>query len=135
MCYFLSELKGIILKNRITIFIAEDSPNVRANLKKIIALNKNLELIGETENVDEAIAFFSKTRPDLCIIDIGLTKGSGIDLLKYLNSFSKPPLTIIFTNYVSPPYRIICEKIGADYFLDKTKDFEKLHEIITNYSL
>lgn len=121
------------MKPKLTVFIAEDSPNVRDNLKRVISKTNNLRTIGEADNIDDAIKYFDKLLPAVVIIDIGLTNSSGIDLLKHIKTRNYQAKTIVFTNYVSPPYKIICEKLKTDYFLDKTKDFDKLVEILNNY--
>ena len=37
---------------------------------------------------------------------------------------------IMFTNYPYPQYRRKCMDLGADFFLDKSTDFEKLTEVL-----
>lgn len=123
------------MDKKIKVFIAEDSPNVRNNIKKVISKTPKLQTIGEADNITDAIESFNKLLPDLVIIDIGLTNSSGIDLLKHIKGNNYSVKTLVFTNYVSPPYKIICDKLGADFFLDKTKDFDKLVEILNNYQM
>lgn len=116
-----------------TIFIAEDSQNVRENLKKIIGLIDGLKIVGESETLQDSLNKVGNLKPDICIIDIGLPDGNGMDILKYLTQINKQTKTIIFTNYTSTPYRLKCNKLGADHFLDKNSDFDSLSNILFEY--
>ena len=42
---------------------------------------------------------------------------------------------IMFTNYSNNVFRKSTAKLGADYFLDKTKDVDKLVDILTNIDI
>ena len=116
-----------------TIFIAEDSENVRDNLRKIISHIEGLQIIGEAAEVKKAIEISNSKYADIYLIDIGLSDGSGIEFLKHIKANNQSAVALIFTNYVSTPYEIICNKLGADYFLDKTKDLDKLIEILQKF--
>ena len=56
---------------------------------------------------------------------------NGIALLKKIKA-SYPEVTVIMlTNFDNPQYRRACQRLGADYFLNKTLEFEKIVDTIT----
>ena len=65
---------------------------------------------------------------DLMILDLQLRTGTGFGVLEALGA-TRPP-TIVLTNYALPEYRRRAQALGADYFLDKSKDLDQLQLII-----
>jgi DNA-binding NarL/FixJ family response regulator len=72
----------------------------------------------------------STAQPDFVVLDIWMPGGSGIDALKFIKRSLTVPVVIILTNYPSPEYRQACLQEGADYFFDKSHEFEKVLEVI-----
>jgi len=72
-----------------------------------------------------------KLNPDVVILDIHMPGKNGMEVLKELKKFEPAPCAIMLTNYPYPQYRKKCADLGADYFLDKSADFEELFTVIT----
>jgi DNA-binding NarL/FixJ family response regulator len=66
------------------------------------------------------------------ILDIRMPGGSGIDVLENIKKTNAAPVVIVLTNYPYPQYRKKCMALGAEYFFDKTTEFEKVTEVIEN---
>ena len=64
--------------------------------------------------------------PDTVILDIRLPDDSGIQLLRQIKSGYPGIKVIMLTNYDLQQYRRQCLRLGADYFLNKTQEFEKM---------
>jgi len=64
------------------------------------------------------------------ILDIRMPGGSGIDVLEDIKKINAAPIVIILTNYPYPQYRKKCMAAGADYFFDKSSEFEKVTEVL-----
>src|SRR4030065_1978954 len=113
------------------VFIADDSSEIR---KRIIAmlsdLAERIERIGEAENVQDAINSIHEFDPDVVILDIKMPGGSGIDVLKKIRKINEVPVIIILTNYPYSQYRKKCMEAGADFFFDKSTEFEKIPEVL-----
>jgi DNA-binding NarL/FixJ family response regulator len=73
-----------------------------------------------------------RTRPDSVVLDIRLTGGSGIEVLRKVCPVAPDIVFIMLTNHPDPQYREICIRSGATYFLDKSAEFEKVREVITS---
>ena len=117
------------------VFIADDSGEIR---KRIIAMLSDLaemiEMIGEAENVQDAINSIHKFEPDVVILDIRMPGGSGIDVLKKIKKKNEVPVIIILTNYPHSQYRKKCMEAGADFFFDKSGDFEEIVKVVSGIS-
>src|SRR4030042_4181305 len=117
------------------VFIADDSSEIR---KRIIAMLSDLveriDRIGEAENVKDAINSIHEFDPDVVILDIRMPGGSGIDVLKKIKKINEVPVIIILTNYPHSQYRKKCMEAGADFFFDKSRDFEEIVKVVNGIS-
>jgi len=64
--------------------------------------------------------------PAIIVLDINLPGKSGLHLLRAVKAAHKDVITIMFTNQAGEHYRSLSQLLGADYFLDKSNDFEEL---------
>nr|WP_321247788.1 LytTR family DNA-binding domain-containing protein [uncultured Psychroserpens sp.] len=76
--------------------IVEDSRLARNELKELMKAHKEIELIGEAENVDEGFDLINKTKPDLLFLDINMPEKDGFELLEMLDEV---PITIFTTAF------------------------------------
>jgi DNA-binding NarL/FixJ family response regulator len=69
-------------------------------------------------------------KPDAVILDLHMPGGSGLDVLRAIRSDHPGLYVLICTNYPYPEYREECLAAGANLFLDKSADFEKIPSIL-----
>ena len=112
--------------HKITVFIADDSRIVRERLVTMLDELAGVEIVGQAENVAEAISAIRIVKPDVVILDIRMPGGSGIDVLQEIKQDEVAPMIIILTNYPYPAYRQKCLQAGADFFLDKSTEFDQI---------
>ncbi len=76
--------------------IVEDSRLARNELKELMKAHKEIELIGEAENVDDGFKLINETNPDLLFLDINMPEKDGFELLEMLDNV---PITIFTTAF------------------------------------
>ena len=81
---------------KIRAVIVEDSRLARNELKELIKLHDDLDLIGEAENVDDGVELIQSERPDLLFLDINMPEKDGFELLEMLDEV---PITVFTTAY------------------------------------
>lgn len=113
------------------VLIVDDSPIVLARLLTLISDLDNIEIVGNAGEVGEAIQSIHKLRPDIVVLDIGLIGGSGCDVLRHVKLNYPSIIVIMLTNYPFQPYRQKCEELGADYFFDKSEEFDRVPEVLS----
>jgi len=116
----------------VKVFIADDSAPMREQIAATLSELKGIEIVGQAQNAPEAIDSIQKLKPDVVILDIRMPGGNGIAVLKEIKKYSKAPIVIMLTNYPYPQYRKKCKELGADYFFDKSTEFEKINEVLEN---
>lgn len=113
------------------VFVVEDSVLLRKRLAERIQPPVGAGLIvGEAEDVETALRGIAATEPDAVIVDLRLTDSHGIDLLHALRNRTDSIVTIVLTNYASAVFREASTAAGADYFFDKTTEFDLAMETI-----
>ena len=112
------------------VYVVEDSQAVRERLIEMIRDIKDVDVVGEAASEDAAVSGILEARPDVAILDISLGQGSGIEVLARVKRQLPELKGIMLTNFSSPQHVKASADAGAEYFLDKTSEFEKIVEIL-----
>ena len=112
------------------LLIVDDSALLRKRLTYMITEFIGIKNIEQAEDVPTAIEAIRKEKPDVVVLDIQMPGGSGIDVLKAIKTDEKRPVFIVFTNYQYPRLRRQCLAAGADFFLDKSFDYNKMFGVL-----
>ena len=114
----------------VTVFIVDSSTIVRERLSVLLAELDSVDVIGHAHSAATAISAIRSDKPDLVIQDIHTADGSGIDLLHAIKQAACPPLVIVLTNDAYPAYRKVYLQAGADFFLDKSREFDQIPNVL-----
>lgn len=79
-----------------TALIIEDSRLARLELKNMLKVHSNIELLGEAANAEEGVNLINKHQPDLLFLDINMPGKNGFELLEMLEEV---PFVIFTTAY------------------------------------
>lgn len=116
------------------VVIADDSKILSERLIEMLAEISGINIVGQAATGFEAIDLIEKHHPDAVLLDIRMPSGNGIDVLNTLKRIGCSPVIIMLTNFPLPQYRKLCRNAGADYFFDKSNDFEKVFDILKDMS-
>ncbi len=108
----------------------DDSPIVRERLIALLAELSTVEVVGQAGSAFEAVHAIRKLKPSAVVLDISMPGGSGILVLETLKREKPSPVVIILTNFSQEPYRQRCRELGADFFFDKSTEFEKVMDVL-----
>jgi two-component system, NarL family, response regulator DevR len=121
-----------VLRNgsEVKIFLIEDSAMIRERLVEMINDIGGFEIVGEATTFGEAVSGILRTRPDIGIFDVQLAEGSGIDALAETKRRLPDMRGIVLTNYATPQHEKASIEAGAEYFLDKSGEIERITGIL-----
>jgi len=118
------------MKN-LTILIMDDAAIVRQLIVTMLVENINAERILQAEDTTAAIELFTQHKPQIAILDIQVPGDkSGIDVLRIFKTLMPFVAVIMITNHATARYRLECKRAGADFFFDKSAEFEKLNPAV-----
>jgi len=92
-----------------------------------------IEVIGQAESAEKAINTIRILKPDVAILDIRMPGGSGFEVLENIKRDKSTPLMIVLTSYPYPQYKKKCLDSGADYFFDKSTEFQKVIGVLKKF--
>ena len=112
------------------VLIADDSAVIRERLAELLKDLQGVEIVGQAEDARAASDMAKKLRPDVAILDLQMPRGSGVDVLGDIKGSDPTSIVIMLTNFAYPENRKMCIESGADYFFDKSAEFEKVVSLL-----
>jgi DNA-binding NarL/FixJ family response regulator len=112
------------------VLIVDDSKPIRERLVALLAESDQIHIAGQAGSGHEALEAVRHLRPDTVILDIRLPDKSGIDVLKTIKARHPEMIVIMLTNFDDTQYRRQCRQMGADHFLNKNLEFEKIVDTV-----
>jgi DNA-binding NarL/FixJ family response regulator len=89
-----------------------------------------IDLIGTLDSEDAALLEIRRRRVDVVLLDLQLKQGSGFGVLRAIASMQRKPCVVVLTNHDSAEHQRDAVSLGANFFLDKARDFQRLPEIM-----
>ncbi len=112
------------------VVLVEDSALLRERLVQTIASIDGISLVGYAETAPDAIELIKERQPDAIVLDIRLRQGTGLQVLQAVKTTGQLPWVIVLTNFAFPQYRKKYLDSGADYFLDKSNEFDQISVVL-----
>jgi two-component system, NarL family, response regulator LiaR len=106
----------------ITVLIADDHPVVRQGLRTFLDLQDDLEVIGEAEDGEAAVAAVRDLVPDVVVMDVVMPKLDGIEAIRRIRDESPATRVLILTSFLDDEKVVPAVKAGAAGYL--LKDIE-----------
>lgn len=104
---------------KIKVHIADDHKVLIDGIIAVLKTEKDIEVVGTSQNGNEVLEWYSNNMSDVLILDINMPEIDGIKVLYEFQNKKKKPCTIILSSY--DDIKLIKEviKIGAKGFLAK----------------
>ena len=124
-----------MINTHLRILIVDDTEIVLERLFEMIAELGSVDSVLKSNSYNQTVELIKKEAPDVILVDLQLPGKNGIELLKFVKKNYPAVKTIIVTNSASNYYKQLCKALGADYFIDKSTEFERIPGIIESISL
>lgn len=119
------------MKKPPAILIVEDTKIIAHLLGDLFIDVINNAIIHFASDFDEGKKILDDYTPDVVILKMDLPGKSGIEFLSLIKENNIQVKVLIFTNEPSAYHEQLCLSMGADYFFDRSHDFEKIPEILS----
>lgn len=114
----------------IRVLIADDHRLFRQGLRQICEKVGRLEVVGEAENGEEAVALARRLQPDVVLMDIRMPVMDGVEATRRITARVPSARIIILTMYRQDQYVFDAIKAGARGYLLKDIDEQELVDAV-----
>ena len=118
------------MPDTIRVFLCDDHTLFRQGIRKLLELEKDIEVVGEANNGQELLDMLKKTGPDVILMDIGMPQMDGVTATYKVKKILPYAHIIILTVYEDEPHIFAAIKAGAMGYLLKDVSFDELIEAI-----
>lgn len=117
------------------ILLVDDHPLLRKGLAQLIDLEDELEVMAEASNGKDAIAIATENEPDLIVLDLNMQGMDGLETLRALREAEVSSRIIMLTVSDNDEDVVSAITYGADGYLLKDMDPEKILENLKQAAL
>jgi DNA-binding NarL/FixJ family response regulator len=110
---------------KITLLLVDDHKLIRESWSIILNADPRFEVIGETNDVDQAVEFVRTRRPDLILMDINMSPINGFDATKIILREVPDALVVAISMHALPAYARRMFQMGAKGYVTKNSSKEE----------
>jgi NarL family two-component system response regulator LiaR len=103
----------------IRVLIADDHAVVREGLRAFLALQDDVEVVGEAVDGEEAVAAVARLAPDVALVDLVMPNVDGIEAIKRIRASQAPTRVIVLTSFADEATMLPAVRAGAVGYLLK----------------
>jgi len=114
----------------IKVLIVDDIPDTRENIRKLLAFEADIQVVGMAGTGREAVKIATDTRPDVVLMDINMPDMDGITATKAISTAVRTAAVVIISVQSEPGYLRQAMLAGARDYLTKPIASEELYTTI-----
>ncbi len=111
------------------VVVVDDHPLVRSGIVGVLE-SQDLEVVGEAEDGESAVALAESLHPDVVLMDIRMPRVDGIEATRRLRELPDPPRVLVLTTFDLDEYVYRALQAGAAGFLLKDASPDRLVEAV-----
>jgi DNA-binding NarL/FixJ family response regulator len=115
---------------KISVLVADDSAVVRKRLCRLLEEAGQFKIVGAAARAVDAWLLAQSCRPDAVVLDIQLPDASGLDVLRLIKRAQPSCAVLMLTDESPSDYREACGRWGAGDPLLKSREFERVPELL-----
>jgi DNA-binding NarL/FixJ family response regulator len=103
----------------IRVLIADDHAVVREGLRAFLALQDDVEVVGEAADGEEAVQAVARLEPDVALVDLVMPRVDGIEAIGRIRAQRPKTRVIVLTSFVDEDKMLPAVRAGAVGYLLK----------------
>jgi DNA-binding NarL/FixJ family response regulator len=101
------------------LLVADDDPVMRMLLGAMVRADPDIELVGEAEDAEQAIALAALHQPDVALLDIEMPKGGGLHAAREIHARHPTMRLLALSAHESEDARAAMREAGATGYVVK----------------
>ncbi len=110
--------------------IIDDHSLIRSGVSNAL-LNTKFRVVAEATSINEGTAVINSYKPDICLIDINLGTGNGIDLIKQSIATGVESKFVVLTMHDDLETLELAKTAGATAYVTKSVPIEQLIQVLS----
>ena len=113
------------MTRKLRILIVDDHSMVRMGMAGLLAMETDLEVVAEAEDLEQALDAFRRIRPDVTLMDVRMPGGSGLEALSRILAIDPAARVLMLSTYdLEEPILAAHDSGAAGYLLKSVKGGE-----------
>lgn len=121
-------------ENKITIIMADDHPIFRSGLKQMIEEDKNILILGESDNGQIALEMINNLKPEVALLDIEMPGKTGLEILRELKNSGHRPKVIFLSVFADEDIYDEAMELGISGYVLKDSAISDIIDCIYSVS-
>ena len=113
--------------------IIDDHSLIRSGVSSALA-NTEFKVVAEAASVKEGTAVINSYKPDICLVDINLGSGNGIDLIRQSIATGTNSKFVVLTMHDDSETLELAKQAGASAYVTKGVPIEQLVQVLSAVS-
>jgi len=114
----------------IRLLLADDHAVVRAGTRELLERQPDLDIVGEAADGEEAVRLTHELQPDVVVMDVRMPRLSGVEATRRIKAQCPEVRVLVLTAHDDDEYVFALLQAGANGYLLKTAEIEKVVEAI-----
>jgi len=118
------------MEAKISVMIADDHPMLRQGLKQILELERDIAVVAQATDGNEAVRYAEEFKPDVILMDINMPGINGLQAIDEIKQKKLPSKIIVLTIHEDREYLFKTLRMGAEGYVLKDAEPAVLVEAI-----
>jgi DNA-binding NarL/FixJ family response regulator len=114
----------------VRLLVVDDNAAVRRALVLRLTRANDLQIIGDTGDLEAAITIVREQRPDVMILESKRRDGAAFQFCQQVLEAPVPPRIVILTSFANEDERLSLRHLGIRHYLLKDIDTEELIRVV-----
>ena len=116
--------------SKIAVLLVDDHPIVREGYRLLLGNTKDIHVVGEAENGEQACLLYSEVSPDVVILDLNMPGMGGLEVLKRIRNINPKIGIIMTTAVIDEEIAKSTIRLGAYDYITKPIDLNHLETVL-----
>ncbi len=113
------------------VLVVDGSELIRTRLAERIRNVAGVNTVVTADSIRQGFGYLRSGLFDLAILDLHLPDGTSSPIVSAMKQTSKSLRVAIYSNDADEVNRRLCQKAGADWFFDKSLEFEQILQLMS----